>query len=180
MYRSIYVMYTHSYLIALTHSWAPRLRGIVLTTSHAPLYIEISTTDVGLSKSPRFHSDTECLLFSRYRRNIIFQILPDRDNHRYPACRILILNHVCTHDFRSGCTKLYQPGSSSWDMPVSCGVTTTWVPWYYIFHTHFFHVYTVWYWIILFACLSLKRSGAFIANQRSSVLRSTFFKVATG
>lgn len=47
MYRSIYVMYTHSYLIALTHSWAPRLRGIVLTTSHAPLYIEISTTDVG-------------------------------------------------------------------------------------------------------------------------------------
>ena len=50
---------------------------------------------------------------SRYRRDIIFRILPDRDNHRYPARRILILNHVCTHDFRSGCTKLYQPGSSS-------------------------------------------------------------------
>ena len=63
MYRSIYVMYTHSYLIALTHSWAPRLRGIVLTTSHAPLYIEISTTDVGLSKSPRFQSNTEFLYF---------------------------------------------------------------------------------------------------------------------
>ena len=47
MYRSIYVMYTHSYLIALTQLWAPRLRGIVLTTSHAPLYIEISTTNVG-------------------------------------------------------------------------------------------------------------------------------------
>ena len=46
----------HSYLIALTLSCAPRLRGRLLVFDYltCPPLLEMSTTDVGLSKSPRF------------------------------------------------------------------------------------------------------------------------------
>ena len=146
MYRSIYVMYTHSYLIALTHSWAPRLRGIVLTTSHAPLYIEISTTDVGfieiatISQRHRI-ADIGGTLYSRFFQIVTTIVIRPVESWFKP----------CVYTWFQ--IRMYQPGSSSWDMPVSCGVTTTWVPWYYIFHTHFFsciHSMTLDYTVCLF------------------------------
>ena len=84
----------HSYLIALTLSCAPRLRGRLLVFDYltCPPLLEMSTTDVGLSKSPRF---------PRYRGTLFSGTVRDdhpvRDNHPvYTHVHTCIYIHLST------------------------------------------------------------------------------------
>ena len=153
MHVPVYISsYIHSYLIALTRSWAPRLRGrlLVLTTSHAPLLLEMSTIDIDLSKSPRSHSIAECMPFKILAEHYLFQLRRGTTIivfRSFESC-----SSSCVYPrFRSGSSVTMPPTLiSSWDSLVSQGETTK--PEYHgtTLYVHF--VRTIWDRILLFTC----------------------------